>query len=75
MTLKTRKRAKSRKTRRRRAEPEMPPVEIYTPQRMAEFLLSNTADADDYSRACKLVRQKLGLDPAKIRHYKPAGVA
>ncbi len=27
------------------------PVEIYTPERRAEFLLSNTMDAEDYARA------------------------
>lgn len=73
MALKTRKRAKPRKTRRRRAESGMPPVEIYTPQRKAEFLLSNTVDPEDYERACVLVR-RMGLDPVKIPHYKPPGV-
>jgi AbrB family looped-hinge helix DNA binding protein len=48
------------------------PVENYTPERRAEFLLSNAIDAKDYARACKLVR-KMGLDPARIRHRKPKG--
>jgi AbrB family looped-hinge helix DNA binding protein len=48
------------------------PVENYTPERRAEFLLSNAIDAKDYARACKLVR-KMGLDPTLIRHRKPKG--
>ena len=50
-----------------------PRVEMYTDRRMAGFLLTNTVDAQDYARACKLVR-KMGLDPAKIDHDKPVGV-
>jgi AbrB family looped-hinge helix DNA binding protein len=46
------------------------PVERYTPERKAEFLLSNAVDADDYRRARKEVR-KLGLDPDSIRHVRP----
>ena len=38
--------------------------EIYTPQRKAEFLLSNTVDAADYAAACQEVRT-MGLDPTK----------
>ena len=53
--------------------PRLPPVEDYTPVRVAEFLLTNTVDAADYSRAVKLVRS-MGLDPAKIDHEKPADV-
>jgi len=49
------------------------PVEIYTPERRAEFLLSNAVDAKDYARAREEVR-KMGLDPAKISHRKPARV-
>jgi AbrB family looped-hinge helix DNA binding protein len=49
------------------------PVEFYTPQRRAEFLLSNAINAKDYARAAEEVR-KMGLDPAKISHRKPAGV-
>src|SRR5437588_12832098 len=51
----------------------MQAVETYTPQRRAEFLLSNAVDSKDYARACQEV-QKLGLDPAKIRHHKHRGV-
>ena len=43
------------------------PIEIYTPERRAEFLLSNTVDAQDYQAAVAEVR-KLGLDPSKIPH-------
>jgi AbrB family looped-hinge helix DNA binding protein len=46
------------------------PVEIYTPERRAEFLLSNAVDDKDYARAVEEVR-KLGLDPADIPHCKP----
>jgi hypothetical protein len=49
------------------------PVEVYTPERRAEFLLSNAVDARDYARAVAEVR-KMGLDPAKIPHRKPASV-
>jgi len=46
------------------------PLEMYSPERRAEFLLSNAVDAKDYARAQKEVR-KMGLDPNKIAHYKP----
>ena len=46
------------------------PVEIYTPERKAEFLLSNALDAADYKAAVAEVT-KLGLDSAKIAHHKP----
>ena len=52
---------------------EAPPVEIYTPERKAEFLLSNSLDAQDYVENVKRVRE-MGLDPEKIDHYKPPGV-
>jgi bifunctional DNA-binding transcriptional regulator/antitoxin component of YhaV-PrlF toxin-antitoxin module len=47
--------------------------EIYTPERKAEFLLSNAVDAADYASACSEVR-KLGLDPNQISHQRPPGV-
>jgi hypothetical protein len=47
------------------------PVEIYTPERRAEFLLSNAVDAKDYDVAVEEVR-KLGIDPANIPHHRPA---
>jgi len=46
------------------------PVERYTPERKAEFLLSNAVDAHDYREARKEVR-KLGLDPDRIPHQPP----
>jgi hypothetical protein len=50
----------------------VPPVEVYTPQRRAEFLLSSAVDTRDYAKAVKQVR-KMGLDPARIRHRKLRG--
>lgn len=47
------------------------PVERYTPERKAEFLLSNAVDQADYRKARKEVR-KLGLDPDAIPHRRPA---
>jgi AbrB family looped-hinge helix DNA binding protein len=49
------------------------PVEIYTPERKAEFLLMNAVDAADYAAAVAEVRQ-MGLDPEQIPHDKPPGV-
>jgi hypothetical protein len=46
------------------------PLEIYSPARRAEFLLSNAVDASDYEAAVKEVK-KMGLDPALIPHRKP----
>lgn len=45
------------------------PVEVYTPERKAEFLLSNAVSESDYRRARKEVR-KLGLDPDAIPHRR-----
>jgi AbrB family looped-hinge helix DNA binding protein len=47
------------------------PLETYSPQRQAEFLLSNAVDDDDYARAIDKVRE-LGLDPDSIPHSRPA---
>jgi len=47
------------------------PVERYTPERKAEFLLSTATSQKDYLRARKEVR-KLGLDPDAIPHRRPA---
>ncbi len=47
------------------------PLESYTPERRAEFLLSNAVDAEDYAAAIREVRA-LGLDPDKIPHHQPA---
>jgi AbrB family looped-hinge helix DNA binding protein len=46
------------------------PVEAYTPERVAEFLLNNAVDADDYESALAEVRE-MGIDPDTIPHVKP----
>lgn len=46
------------------------PVERYTPERRAEFLLSNATTQKDYQKARKAVRS-LGLDPDAIPHRRP----
>ena len=46
------------------------PVEIYTPERKAEFLLNNTITPEEYSLAVKKVRN-MRLDPETIPHKKP----
>jgi AbrB family looped-hinge helix DNA binding protein len=46
------------------------PVEVYTPERRAEFLLSNASDDEDYRRAANKVRE-MGLDPDAIPHRRP----
>lgn len=45
------------------------PVEIYTPERKAEFLLNNAITPDDYAAMCEEIR-KMGLDPQNIPHNK-----
>lgn len=47
------------------------PVERYSAERKAEFLLGNSTSRADYERARKAVR-KLGLDPDSIPHRRPA---
>ncbi|MBU4400445.1 MAG: AbrB/MazE/SpoVT family DNA-binding domain-containing protein [Planctomycetes bacterium] len=49
------------------------PVEIYSPERKAEFLLTGAVTKKDYRWAVKEVRG-MGLDPCKIDHRKPPGV-
>jgi AbrB family looped-hinge helix DNA binding protein len=46
------------------------PVERYSPERRAEFLLSNAVDETDYRKARTAVR-KMGLNPDFISHRKP----
>ena len=46
------------------------PIEVYTRERRAEFLLSNAVDNNDYARAQKRVRE-MGLDPERIPHAHP----
>ena len=45
------------------------PVETYTSERKAEFLLNNAIPSEDYQTALKEVR-KMGLDPQTIPHKK-----
>ena len=47
------------------------PIEKYSPERKAEFLLSNATNAVDYRKARAEV-QKLGIDPDSIPHRRPA---
>lgn len=46
------------------------PVEKYSPERKAEFLLSTAITPADYRKARRAVR-KLGLDPDSIPHRRP----
>lgn len=46
------------------------PVEIYTPERKAEFILSNAIDDADYKAARETVLA-MGLNPDDIPHHKP----
>ena len=46
------------------------PIEIYTPERKAEFLLNNAVSPEDYAWAVREVR-KMGLNPESISHEKP----
>jgi AbrB family looped-hinge helix DNA binding protein len=46
------------------------PVEVYSPERVAEFLLTNAVDAADYAKAVARVRS-MGLDPDRISRRKP----
>lgn len=48
------------------------PVEIYTAERKAAFLLNNTVTPEDYASAVEEVR-RMGLDPESIPHEKPEG--
>lgn len=45
------------------------PVEIYSPERKAEFLLSNAIDAKDHEAAA-VEAKKLGIDPSAVRSAK-----
>ncbi len=46
------------------------PMERYSPERKAEFLLSTATTNADYRKARREVR-KLGLDPDSIPHRRP----
>jgi AbrB family looped-hinge helix DNA binding protein len=45
------------------------PIEIYTPERRAEFLLNNAVGAEDYRRARAEVK-RMGLDADRIKHHR-----
>ena len=47
-----------------------PPVEQYSEERKAEFLLSNAVDEQDYAWTRHEV-WKLGLNPDQVRHKRP----
>jgi AbrB family looped-hinge helix DNA binding protein len=47
------------------------PIEIYTPERKAEFLLNNAVTRENYDDACEAIRE-MGLDPKKIPYTKNA---
>ena len=46
------------------------PVETYSRERQAEFLLSNAVSKQDYQAARKIV-EKMGVKPESIQHYSP----
>jgi AbrB family looped-hinge helix DNA binding protein len=46
------------------------PIEKYTPERKAEFLLSTATTKKDYARARREVK-RLGLDPDILPHRRP----
>jgi AbrB family looped-hinge helix DNA binding protein len=47
------------------------PVERYSPERKAEFLLSTATTAADYQKARRAVR-RLGVDPDSVLHRRPS---
>ncbi len=48
------------------------PFEVYTPERRAEFLLTNAVNDEDYREALEEVRA-MGLSPDDIPHRQPGG--
>ncbi len=46
---------------------DWPEVEIYTPERIAEFLLNNAVNEREYRAAIAEVIQ-MGIDPATVPH-------
>jgi len=46
------------------------PVERYSPERKAEFLLSTATTNADYRKARRVVRE-LGIDPDSVLHRRP----
>lgn len=49
---------------------KLPPVEMYTPERVAEFLLANAIGEEEYAAARREVRE-MGLNPDAIQHMQP----
>ncbi|MGB4594165.1 MAG: AbrB/MazE/SpoVT family DNA-binding domain-containing protein [Coriobacteriia bacterium] len=47
-------------------------VEVYTPERTAEFMLNNAVDAAEYDAALDQI-QEMGIDLAGIPHQKRPG--
>lgn len=46
------------------------PLESYSSERRAEFLLSNATNDEDYARAREAVRG-MGIDPDAVEHHRP----
>lgn len=46
------------------------PTEMYSQDRIAEFILSNSVDVEDYAKARREV-EEMGLDPDSIPHARP----
>lgn len=46
------------------------PVERYSPEQRAEFLLNNATNPSDYRKAREAVRE-FGVDPDSISHRRP----
>jgi AbrB family looped-hinge helix DNA binding protein len=46
------------------------PVEIYSPERRAEFLLSNATNEEEY-QAARTDVVAMGLNPDAIQHHRP----
>lgn len=46
------------------------PIEKYTMERKAEFLLNSAVDLEDYEEVVRTVRA-MGFDPQKIPHDRP----
>ena len=68
--------AETKKTNAKPAKPELPEsaykdlLEVYTPERVAEFLLNNAVSPEDYAAALAEIRN-MGIDPATIPHEPP----
>ena len=51
----------------------MGPMDIYSSEKKAGFLLSNAVDTEDYAAVRKTV-EEIGLNPDKIPHLKPMDI-